>query len=178
MKNLYVDMDGTLAVFHPITKIEDLYEKGYFDNLEPMTSVVEAVKLIAKHPEVQVFILSSVLTDSKYALEEKNHWLDKYLPEIPPERRFFPACGTAKRENVLLQGKDFLLDDYSKNLHDWEPPGIGIKLLNGINGRFGSWTKDSVNADRSGIELANDILEDMGLSMAREKRNNTPDMER
>jgi len=165
MKRLFVDMDGTLAEFRTITKIEELYEKGYFENLTPLPNVIDAVKLISKNPDVEVYILSSVLTDSAYALGEKNRWLDKHLPEIPRERRFFPSCGSSKRASIDLRGNDFLLDDYSRNLHDWEPPGIGIKLMNGINGRFGSWTKDRVDAGLSGKELAKDILDDMGVSM-------------
>ena len=35
MKNrLFVDMDGTLAVFKTVDTMETLYEKGYFKNLQ------------------------------------------------------------------------------------------------------------------------------------------------
>ena len=29
---LFVDMDGTLAMWHPTKKLEELYEEGYFKN--------------------------------------------------------------------------------------------------------------------------------------------------
>ena len=32
---LFVDMDGTLAVFNRIDKLETLYERGYFADLTP-----------------------------------------------------------------------------------------------------------------------------------------------
>ena len=40
---LFVDIDGTLAVFKPVDTLETLYEKGYFLNLEPHENVVAAV---------------------------------------------------------------------------------------------------------------------------------------
>ena len=82
-KRLFVDMDGTLAVFKPVDELETLYEQGYFLNLQPQENVVEAIReIITKHPEIEVNILSAYLSDSEYALAEKNKWLDRYLPEI------------------------------------------------------------------------------------------------
>lgn len=158
MKSLFVDMDGTLAEFRKISKIEELYEEGYFLNLAPLPGVVQAVKEIIAHGQVKVYILSSVLSDSKYALDEKNRWLDRYLPEIPIEDRFFPTCGDSKIEffNGYIGKDHYLLDDYSKNLHDWDPPGHGIKLSNGINGRFGTWKSHCVSHECP--DLANEIL--------------------
>ena len=72
-KRLFVDMDGTLAVFTPVDELETLYEQGYFLNLQPHENVVAAIKeIITKHPEIEVSILSAYLSDSKYALAEKN----------------------------------------------------------------------------------------------------------
>lgn len=147
---LFVDMDGTLAVFTPVDTLETLYEKGYFAKLEPHTEVLEGLKLFIKeNPEIEVNILSSVLDDSKYALEEKQEWLDRYLPEIDRRHRFFPACGEEKTSAISdgVKSTDFLLDDYTKNLQEWEPPAIGIKLMNGINGTKGTWTGCKVNYD-------------------------------
>jgi len=105
--------------------------------------VVNAVKeLIARDKDVEVYILSSVLSDSDYAIQEKNEWLDRYLPEIPRDKRLFPPCGEDKK-TVVPKGvteTDFLLDDYTINLMQWEPPGQGVKLLNGINHTKGTWT--------------------------------------
>ena len=175
MKCLYVDMDGTLAEFRPISKIEDLYEKGYFENLAPLPRVVQAVKDIVAQGQIKVCVLSSVLSDSKYALEEKNRWLDQHLPEIPEEDRFFPSCGESKVEYFegQINSSDFLLDDYSKNLHDWDPPGSGIKLSNGINGRFGTWKSHCVAHDSP--DLAQEIL---AIMNARSRTNDHDDQER
>jgi|GEM_PF-519314 len=160
-QRLFVDMDGTLAVFKPVLKIEELYEKGYFAQLRPIPNVVQAVREVQQnHPEIEIYILSSVLSDSPYAVNEKNAWLDRYLPEISKDHRIFPSCGTDKREVVPggIKADDYLLDDYTKNLTAWEPPARGIKLLNGINHTKGTWDQDRIRFDKSGKELANNIV--------------------
>ena len=138
-------MDGTLAEFLPVDTLERLYEKGYFERLRPQEAVVEAVRgIIRECPDIEVHILSSVLTDSPYALAEKNAWLDRFLPEVDGAHRLFPPCGSDKKAYVAggVTGNDFLLDDYTKNLTAWEPPGRGMKLYNGINHTKGTWKKE------------------------------------
>ena len=160
-KRLYVDIDGTLAEFKVVDTLETLYEQGYFLNLKPNENVVEAIKLIvAENDDIEVFIMSSILSDSRYALDEKNAWLNKYLPEIDKEHRIFPPCGRDKKEYVSdgIKQDDFLLDDYSHNLTLWEPPGRGIKIMNGINGTKGSWISDKISIEKSGEEIANNII--------------------
>lgn len=140
---IFVDIDGTLAVFTPVNKIETLYEEGYFRNLEPHKNTIAGLKMFMKdNPEIEVYILSSVLADSPYALDEKQAWLDQYLPEINREHRIFPPCGAEKADYVpgKMKSTDILLDDYSKNLIAWKNNGgTGLKLMNGINGTKGSW---------------------------------------
>lgn len=156
-QRLFVDMDGTLAVFTPVDTMETLYEQGYFRSLEPHINVINGVKeYMQLHPDTEVFILSSVLSDSKYALNEKNEWLDKYIPEIDAAHRLFPPCGGNKTEYIPegLRQSDMLLDDYSVNLHAWEPPAKGIKVMNGINGTKGSWKGERINFDISSSSFA------------------------
>ncbi|MCC8022197.1 MAG: hypothetical protein LIO46_00170 [Clostridiales bacterium] len=116
------------------------------------------IQLQNPHAELEVNVLSAVLSDSSYALDEKNAWLDKHLPEIDNAHRFFPPCGTEKKDAVPFGVKetDFLLDDYTVNLNDWEPPARGIKLLNGINHTKGTWTKSMVDAFSP--ELVNELV--------------------
>lgn len=159
-RRLFVDMDGTLAVFSPVMQIETLYEKGYFESLPPQKNVLEAVKLIIRNePEIEVNILSAFLTDSPYALDEKNAWLDKYLPEISRDKRIFLPCGSDKAQYVEnLRESDYLLDDYTQNLKSWEPPARGIKLLTDINNTKGSWESDRIRFDKPGEQIAEDIV--------------------
>ncbi|WP_020072481.1 5' nucleotidase, NT5C type [Faecalispora sporosphaeroides] len=163
-QRLYVDMDGTLAVFSPILEMETLYEKGYFLNLSPQTNVVEAIRVIIRdYPDIEVNILSAYLTDSHYALQEKNAWLDQYLPEIDQAHRTFLPCGSDKKDYIEggVRPNDFLLDDYTKNLTDWQPPAKGIKLLNDINHTRGTWAFDRLRFDKSPTVLAENIVDIM-----------------
>lgn len=162
VKRLFVDMDGTLAEFIPTEKLEDLYERYYFLNLRPMSEVVSAIRsIVTNRPDIEVFILSSVLADSQYAKEEKNAWLNIWLPEIDDKHRLFPHCGEIKIDSVPFIGDsaDYLLDDYTKNLLEWDSAcGIGIKLLNGINNTRGTWRGLRVSSSRPAKSLYYDLM--------------------
>lgn len=176
-QRLFVDMDGTLAVFHPVDTLEKLYEKNYFLNLLPQTNVIDGIRfIIENYTEVEVFVLSAVLSDSPYAIPEKNAWLDKYLPEVDVEHRLYPKCGESKkefleREKGGIKQNDFLLDDYSQNLHSWDPPAKGIKVMNGINGKNGTWTKDKVSIEIEGSKFADCVLSIMRRRIHEEEVN-------
>lgn len=162
-QRLFVDMDGTLAEFKTVDTLETLYEKDYFINLKPNENVLGAIKQLIADNDFDVYILSAYLTDSRYALEEKNAWLDKYLPELPQEKRLFVPCGTDKSVAVpgLIRPDDYLLDDYTKNLSEWEPPAKGIKLINGINHTNGTWQGDKIQFIHAPEELSSMISDVM-----------------
>lgn len=162
-QRLFVDMDGTLAEFKTVDTLETLYEKDYFINLKTNENVLGAIKQLIADNDFDVYILSAYLTDSRYALEEKNAWLDKYLPELPQEKRLFVPCGTDKSVAVpgLIRPDDYLLDDYTKNLSEWEPPARGIKLINGINHTNGTWQGDKIQFTHAPEELSSMISDVM-----------------
>lgn len=162
-QRLFVDMDGTLAEFKTVDTLETLYEKDYFINLKPNENVLGAIKQLIADNDIDVYILSAYLTDSRYVLEEKNAWLDKYLPELPQEKRLFVPCGTDKSVAVpgLIRPDDYLLDDYTKNLSEWEPPARGIKLINGINHTNGTWQGDKIQFTHAPEELSSMISDVM-----------------
>lgn len=162
-QRLFVDMDGTLAEFKTVDTLETLYEKDYFINLKPNENVLGAIKQLIADNDFDVYILSAYLTDSRYALEEKNAWLDKYLPELPQEKRLFVPCGTDKSVAVpgLIRPDDYLLDDYTKNLSEWEPLARGIKLINGINHTNGTWQGDKIQFTHAPEELSSMISDVM-----------------
>ena len=163
-QRLYVDMDGTLATFRKLDTIEPLFEKGYFENLPAQNNVVNAIKnIINNNKDIEVFVMSAYLTDSQYALDEKNKWLDKYLPEIDASHRVFCPCGTDKKDFVKdgIKSNDFLLDDYTANLTLWQPPARAIKLLNGINHSNGTWQYDRLDFNKDSDTLSHNITDIM-----------------
>lgn len=140
-RRIFIDMDGTLAKWKNVINADELYEQGYYLNLEPNSKLIEEIKSLIWKGE-DIYILSSFLDGSKYALDEKNKWLDKYLPELDNERRIFVKYGDNKSDYIKsgISNSDYLLDDYTKNLIDWKiAGGTGIKYLNGINHTKGTW---------------------------------------
>lgn len=166
---LYVDIDGTIAEWRKTAAFEDLFEEGYFFTLRPYKPVLDAIKIIiSQRPGITVCTLSAYLDESKYALKEKNQWLDKHLPEVTRDRRYFVPCGQSKPRavsNGLLNANNFLLDDYSVNLHEWtEAGGTGIKLLNGINATKGTWKGLAVSRNLPAIQIAGQITKMMATT--------------
>lgn len=141
MKRLFVDMDGTLARFHDeALYLERMFEEGFFKNLKPFENMVSGIKeFMRMHPDVDVYIVSSAI-DSPYCVQDKNQWLDFYLPEISEGKRLFPEMGTSKADYIKhktgmsITLDDFLLDDYNQGLIQFqEAGGKTIKCHNNIN---------------------------------------------
>ena len=160
-QRLFVDMDGTLSVFTPTDTFEKLYEEGYFLKQAPLAHVVSAIRrIIYVNDEIEVYILSTYLSDSDFALEEKNAWLDAHLPEIDQGHRIFVPYGSDKIAAVPggIRKNDCLLDDYTVNLKEWQKRAKGIKLLNGINHTKGTWQGDRISCERHPADLADTII--------------------
>lgn len=181
---LFVDMDGTLAEWRniqiDIEEYEDVSElpkkideilrlPGYFKTLKPNINVVNCMKQLLKEDNFEIYILSCVLSDTNKSHPEadKNAWLDKYLPEIDKKHRIFVPDGKDKKQYVPLGvGKnDYLLDDYTKNLKQWEQNGTAIKLLNGVNANKGTWNGSRVSAMQSATSLASLISQIISKQM-------------
>ncbi len=142
-KRVFVDMDGTLAVWNAEAKMDEVASTGYMLNRPTMENMVAAIRQLTQSKDYEVCILSAVFHEA--AAHEKKQWLNIYLPEIKPENMFFCNYGENKSEFVSATDNDVLIDDFSENLHKWK--GIGIKVYNGINGTNGSWTGYSVHSN-------------------------------
>lgn len=159
-KRLFVDLDGTLYQFVP-TPFEDLLKGHYFANLDPQQNVIDAVRKICQtRSDIEVCTLGSYISDTPDPLWDKNERLNTDLPEIEWERRvFLPLSYTKAYAFDKLTKNDYLLDDYTKNLKEWEAQGgTGIKLLTDINHTRETWDGSTVRFDVSGDELMKDIL--------------------
>lgn len=157
---LFVDLDGTCAKWFAVAE-EQLFEKGYYRNLPEYENVVAAInQIVEKHPDIEVYVLSKYLTNSKYALNEKQEWVEEHLPGIDRSHRIFVPYEKDKRDMIPegLRRTDYLLDDYTKNFENWVPPARGVKLLNGINHTKGSWQHDRLSLLRSPEEFADALV--------------------
>ena len=165
--NLFVDMDGTVAKFYYKKNcLEKMDEQGYFENL-PLYAIAEKIDEFAKKDTcVNVYILSACI-NSPYCEQEKVAWLLKNMPNINPKNFIFTKVGESKVEKaktIVESWYDYtniLLDDYSKNLEDWNnhETCIGIKFLNGINDTTKSWQGEKIKT----FNQLEKILQDMAL---------------
>ena len=159
MVRIFVDMDGTIAKWCP-DGADRLYDEHYFSSLPVMQQMTQAVnRLVEISPQydLKVYSLSAVLKDSPYAEKEKNMWLDRHT--IIKNRIFVPN-GADKTEYVPrgIKKYDFLLDDYSKNLHEWRVKENAIKLLNGINNTKHTWKGNKISSRNSPEQIVERIL--------------------
>ena len=96
---LFIDMDGTINYFNNnIDSLDSIYSKGYFSNLHPRNQVIEAIREYSKH-DSEIYVLANVI-DSPYVINEKNEWLDKYLPELDRQHRIFVPYGKNKTDYI------------------------------------------------------------------------------
>lgn len=179
-KRIFVDMDGTLAEWRNIdvsircleqadaSSIEEymdqiLYLPNYFSSLNPYREMVDAVKSLVSEKTFDVYVLSCVLPDKDGVCPaaQKHEWLNKYLPEVDMDHRVFVPNGEDKKLHLpggIKQG-DILLDDYTKNLLQWEESGLGtgVKVLNYVNATTGKWNGSMISCKESSDNIVKDI---------------------
>ena len=132
MKRIFLDLDGTLARFNVKNALERFdNEKGFFANLLAYKGI-EIVNELAR--EDNLFIISA--SPNEQADKDKMIWLEKYLPNIKQENITICRIGENKarviesKYNIEINEQCYLLDDYTKNLNEWESVGgIGIKRI-------------------------------------------------
>lgn len=166
-QRVFVDMDGTLARFHDEDRyLERMWEEGFFEQLKPFENAVDTVKALAKDPSVEVYILSAAIEgEPPYCVAQKHAWLDRYLPEIDKSHRIFTAVGENKAELIPhgIKASDVLIDDYNKNLDEWQAyGGHSVKFVNNINhkGLVGElWQGDLIYHDKPVADTIKDLKE-------------------
>ena len=132
MKRIFLDLDGTLARFNVRNALERFdKEVGFFANLLAYKGI-EIVNELAKTN--QLFIISA--SPNEQADKDKMIWLEKYLPNINVENITLCRLGQNKAQiiqdkyNITINEECYLLDDYTKNLNEWENfGGKGIKRI-------------------------------------------------
>lgn len=152
-QHIFIDLDGTLAQWQWVGP-DTFTKNGYFSSLPQIESMVGATKKLVSEG-YDVYILSAVLRDD-HSENDKNEWLDQYLPEIPRQNRIFVPYGCSKDNFIEHHENDVLIDDYNPNLDDWE--GIPIKFCNGINNGSGEWKGYTISHTSSGEVIAKTIM--------------------
>ena len=131
MKKIFLDLDGTLAKFNvknALNRFET--EKGFFAKLGAYKGI-EVINEMAKAGNV--YIISA--SPNTQADIDKMTWIEKYLPNIPKNHIVICRCGECKalvlrRLGLVIDKNCYLLDDYTKNLTEWESVGgVGIKRI-------------------------------------------------
>ena len=132
MKKIFLDLDGTLARFNVRNALERFAtEKGFFAKLRAYKNI-EEINEMAKSGNI--YIISA--SPNKQADVDKVQWITKYLPNINLLTNVF-ICRVGEDKAKFLKSKGItinkttvLLDDYTKNLTEWENAGgVGIKRL-------------------------------------------------
>lgn len=135
MKRLFIDLDGTVAKFNVRNALERFdKEKGFFAKLGAYVGI-EVVNELAKNNNIYVISASP----NEQADKDKMIWLEKYLPNISKDNITFCRLGQNKAKiieekySIKIDNNCLLLDDYTKNLNEWESfGGKGIKRLTTI----------------------------------------------
>lgn len=132
MKRIFLDMDGTLAKFNVPNAVERFAtEEGFFAKLGAYKGIELINQMVRTH---NVYIISA--SPNAWADLDKMTWLRKYLPNLQRQNILFCRNGQNKAEyiekvlGIQIDKNCFLLDDYTKNLTEWENAGgTGIKRL-------------------------------------------------
>ena len=136
MNKIFLDLDGTLARFNVRNALKRFdNEVGFFANLLAYKGIEVVNELATTN---QIYIISA--SPNEQADKDKQLWLDKYLPNVRQENITLCRLGQNKAEiiqnkyNITINEQCYLLDDYTKNLNEWESfGGIGIKRLTQVS---------------------------------------------
>ena len=136
MNKIFLDLDGTLARFNVPNALERFdKEEGFFARLKAYKDI-EVVNELAKTNKL--FIISA--SPNEQADKDKMIWINKYLPNIDVKNITICRLGQNKAKiiqdkyNITINDKCYLLDDYTKNLNEWENfGGKGIKRLTTVS---------------------------------------------
>lgn len=136
MKKLFIDLDGTIAKFNVRNALGRFdNEVGFFANLGAYKGVEEVNELALSN---QVFVISA--SPNEQADKDKMIWLEKFLPNIRKENITICRLGQNKarviedKYSMTINEECLLLDDYTKNLIEWETfGGKGIKRITKVS---------------------------------------------
>jgi 5'(3')-deoxyribonucleotidase len=136
MRKIFLDLDGTLAKFNVRNALQRFdKEEGFFAKLGAYKGIEEVNEMAKKG---NVYIISA--SPNSQADKDKMQWISKFLPDLPIDNICLCRIGTNKAQeiervlNIKVDKDCYLLDDYTKNLNEWENfGGIGIKRITSVS---------------------------------------------
>lgn len=136
MKRIFLDMDGTIAKFNVRNALDRFAtEKGFFAKLGAYKGI-EKINELCKNGNIYIISASPNFQADK----DKLTWISKFLPNLDIENVCFCRLGENKAKiieqcfDIKIDKNCYLLDDYTKNLTEWESVGgVGIKRLTTVS---------------------------------------------
>lgn len=156
MKRIFIDLDGTVARFNVRNALKRFdNEVGFFARLRAYKGI-DKVNELAKGGNV--YIISASPNDQ--ADRDKMEWIQKYLNNVPMDNITLCRIGENKarviesKYNLTIDKDCLLLDDYTKNLIEWESNGgKGIKRITSVADNSRKLWKGVELKDLNKIEL-------------------------
>jgi len=114
-KTLMIDMDEVLANFSSSHRLADwdgsfnppaMYEKGFFEELEPLPGAIKAVIKLLNSNKFDIWILTQPVAKSSKSYAEKATWIWKHLSDLGDK--------IIMTQNKILVKGDILIDDSKK----------------------------------------------------------------
>ena len=152
---IFFDMDGVIADWDNEASFEDTFRPRYFLDRTVAWKVRELVNLLIEKGYPVAF-LSAVYMEGT-ARDDKDTWLNRLgFKDVP---KFFVPYGDTKAHYVQASPKNILIDDFTKNLIEWEEAGFtGIKYYNQFNGTRHQWNGYSISHKMSVDKMATIVM--------------------
>ncbi len=159
---VYVDVDGTLTEWNSEAGPDLWTLAKYIWMCKVMPNMIRAVILIIKAlGKDKVRFLTASISDAASVEKKKmiRSLLERSVGDIPDDMFIIVPYGHKKTDYVDPR-KGVLLDDYSKNLHDWINNGgaAAVKVRNNCNGKNGTWKGNSVHYTQTPESIARCVL--------------------
>ena len=141
---IYFDMDGVMADFargvkellhlepldqeHSTSETDEVLFAAmreyphFYDALEPIPGSIEIFDEVYEIYGDRCMILSGIPKPRRgivTAAEDKNSWVKRYLPEGV----IVHTVSRAEKKNFVHDRNDILIDDFTKNIAEWESAG-------------------------------------------------------
>ena len=114
---IFFDQDGTLNKWRWID-ISEVKKEGYFKSVLPHENVIDASHIL-KIWGIPVGTFGAAWLDDGHSVDDKNWWMDRYVPHIDLNKRIYVPCGSEKVEYFYekvgreITKADILIDDNS-----------------------------------------------------------------